>query len=556
MVLESEVLVKIKGNNKISEYAKRGYDISSDFIVNIEDLLPTSGVIVKAKCDFCDTTVSVKYKNYIRNFNRGNKFSCSKLCSIEKTKATNLLKYGFESPMKSDEIKIKHIKTNIERYGVENYFSSEIFKNNQIKYNLEKYGVDNPFKSEEIKEKIKKTNLEKYGSENVFGSEEIKEKIKKTNLEKYGVLFYVQTDNFNINNKLKIKESNFIKYQNGNKMRDEKYRKRFNICSDPNYISYEVDSKMSIFNCELGHRFLISSDNYRHRIINNVKLCTICYPIDKTTSIKEKELYEFIKSVYSGEIIQSYRDGLEIDIYLPDLKLGFEFNGLYWHSEIYKDKYYHLNKSNHFKERSIKIMHIWEDDWDFKKEIVKSMILNKIGKSIKIYARNCEVMDISDSNTVKDFLNKNHIQGEYYSFVKSIGLFFNGELVSVMTFDQFEGRKKMQEGEWNLSRFSNTTGHSIIGGASKILKYFLDRNAPTRLISYADKNWSSGDLYEKLGFDKVYETSPDYKYIVNGIRKHKSGFSKSRIGISESQINLHKIWDCGKIKYQLKINNF
>jgi len=556
MVLENEVLVKIKGNNKISEYAKKGYDVSSDFIVNVEDLLPTSGVIVKAKCDFCGTITSVKYKNYIRNFNRGNNFSCSKFCSMEKTKATNLLKYGSQSPMKSNEIKMKRTKTNMERYGVENYFSSEIFKNNQTKYNLEKYGFENVFGSEEIKEKIRKTNLEKYGVDNPFKSEEIKDKIKKTNLEKYGVLFYVQTDNFNVNNKLKIKETNFIKYQNGNKMRDEKYRKKFNICSDPNYISYETESKMSFFNCELGHVFLISSDNYRHRINNNVKLCTICYPIGNSPSVKEQELCDFIKSIYSGEVIQSYRDGLEIDIYLPDLKIGFEFNGLYWHSEIYKDRMYHLNKSNYFKEKGIEIMHIWEDDWDFKKEIVKSMILNKLGKSIKIYARNCEIMDISDNATVKDFLNKNHIQGEYYNFVKSIGLFFNGELVSVMAFDQFEGRKKMQEGEWNLSRFSNITGHSITGGASKILKYFIDRYTPTRLISYADRNWSSGGLYEKLGFDKVHETNPDYKYIVDGIRKHKSGFRKSRIGISESQIDLHKIWDCGKIKYQLKINNF
>ena len=86
-------------------------------------------------------------------------------------------------------------------------------------------------------------------------------------------------------------------------------------------------------------------------MISNLPLCTICYPIDLLISIKEENLYEFIKSIYFGEIVQSYRiNRQEIDIYLPKLKIGFEFNGLYWHSDLYKDKNYHLNKTNFFKE--------------------------------------------------------------------------------------------------------------------------------------------------------------------------------------------------------------
>ena len=125
-----------------------------------------------------------------------------------------------------------------------------------------------------------------------------------------------------------------------------------------------------------------------------------------------------------------------------------------------------------------------------------------------------------------------------------------------MTFDHFEGRKKMSDDEWNLSRFCNKLGFSAVGGASKLLKYFIEAYKPSRIVSYADKDWSQGNLYEKLGFKKVYETKPDYKYIDSKSikRLHKSKFRKSKTGISESSLNLPKIWDCGKIKYNLAKN--
>ena len=119
-----------------------------------------------------------------------------------------------------------------------------------------------------------------------------------------------------------------------------------------------------------------------------------------------------------------------------------------------------------------------------------------------------------------------------------------------MCFDRFEGRKTMLTKEWNLSRFCNKLGYSIIGGASKLLNYFIEVNSPNRIISYADKDWSVGELYEKLNFTKIYETNPDYKYISKKIRIHKSSFRKSRTGISEKDLNIPKIWDCGKIKFE------
>ncbi len=152
-------------------------------------------------------------------------------------------------------------------------------------------------------------------------------------------------------------------------------------------------------------------------------------------------------------------------------------------------------------------------------------------------------------------MNKNHIQGFANSKIK-IGLFHNDELVSLMLFDQFEGRKRMKESEWNLSRFCNKLEVNVIGGASKLLNYFILNFNPNRIISYSDKDWSRGNLYKKLKFKKIYETRPDYKYLVDFKRIHKSNFKKSIIGISESKLEIPKIWDCGKIKFEWNNKSF
>jgi len=392
---------------------------------------------------------------------------------------------------------------------------------------IERYGVDNYTKTDEYKERVSKTNLERYGFVNVFQSEVIKERIKKTNLERYGV---------------------------ENISKSELRHKNLNI-NDINFIKY-LDNNISLYKCNRGHNYEISSDNYHSRLRYNTPLCTVCNPIGDTKSVKENELFEFILENYTSEVIQSYRDGLEIDIYLPELKLGFEFNGLYWHSEVYREKNYHLNKTNHFKERSVRVIHIWEDDWSFKKEIIKSQIKNLLNQSSeKIFARKCEVKEIRDTKLVSKFLNENHIQGKVNSSLK-LGLYYNGELVSIMTFDQFEGRKKMEEGGYNINRFCNKLNTNVIGGASKILNHFIKEYNPSRIVSYADKDWSVGELYKTLGFVNISDTRPDYKYIVNKKRIHKSRYKKSRLDtkLTESQatkeLGINRIYDCGKIKFE------
>jgi hypothetical protein len=238
------------------------------------------------------------------------------------------------------------------------------------------------------------------------------------------------------------------------------------------------------------------------------------------------------------------------------MKLGFEFNGLYWHSDKFREKNYHLNKTNFFRDRGIRIIHIWEDDWLNKNTVIKSQIRNifKLNEN-KIFARNCKVEILSDNKIVTKFLNENHLQGADKSKIK-IGLFYKDELTSLMTFNKLEGRKLLSDDEWNLSRFCTKMNCNVIGGASKLLSFFINQFKPKRIISYADKDWSMGELYENLGFIKISESKPDYKYVTNGVRKNKSNFKKSKLNtkLSESlemkNRNILRIWDCGKIKFE------
>ena len=300
-----------------------------------------------------------------------------------------------------------------------------------------------------------------------------------------------------------------------------------------------------------------TSGIYFGRLKSNNKLCTICNQISSQTSYKENEIFDFITSIYSGKIIKSWRENrLEIDIYLPELGIGFEFNGIWWHSDKYKKKDYHKDKINFFKDKGIRIIYIWEDDWIFKNEIIKSQIKNWLNiTESKIFARKCKI-EIIDNKIGNIFLNENHIQGSDRSILK-IGLFYKNELVGIMTFNKSEGRKKMCDYEWNLSRFCNKLNTNVVGGASKILTYFIEKYKVKRIVSYADKDWSIGNLYHKIGFNLISESNPDYKYVIKNKRKNKANFKKSNLKTelteSEYMKSVPKIWDSGKMKFEMII---
>ena len=134
---------------------------------------------------------------------------------------------------------------------------------------------------------------------------------------------------------------------------------------------------------------------------------------------------------------------------------------MYWHSDFYKEQDYHLNKTKKCQDLGIRLIHIWEDQWINKKEIIKSRISNLLGCSRRIYARNCNIQEI-DNNTYKEFMDCNHLQGYAVSKYR-IGLYNNGILVSVMSFGSLRKSlgSKNTDNIYELIRFCNLLNLSV-----------------------------------------------------------------------------------------------
>lgn len=357
----------------------------------------------------------------------------------------------------------------------------------------------------------------------------------------------------------KIKNRVTSKYKFNNFIEESK--KRFgDVFEFPNIENeYENSHSKITFKCKTcGETFIkIGCDH----LTSHYGGCPKCH---SKTSKFEKDITIFLKNILPNEqIIENDRDvldGMEIDILIPNYKIGFECNGLFWHSEkMGKDKYYHLNKTNIAKSKGITLYHIFEDEYIFRKDILFNKIKHILhcDNSTKIMARKCEIKNI-DYATSKNFLEKYHIQGNTFSTIK-LGCFYQNELIGVMIF------LKENETDWILTRFATNYNYICQGIGGKLFDFFKKNYKFTTIKSFADKRWTTNEnnLYIKLGFNYDGELLPDYRYLINNdlIRHHKFGFRKKTLEkkynlnpkLTEKEmceiINASRIWDCGLIKY-------
>ena len=343
----------------------------------------------------------------------------------------------------------------------------------------------------------------------------------------------------------------------------EKAKKIHGEDNDYSLVEYRGAKEPVIIICKNGHRYPQMPN--KHLSGHSCPFCT------NNVSHKETELAEYIKSL-GLEIKISQRnvleDSKELDILIPSKNVAVEFDGLYWHSEVKKqDKRYHLNKTIECEKNGIRLIHVFEDEWDFKKDIVKSRLRCILNSDVKrIYARNCEIRKV-DSETSRNFLDENHIQGGINSSVR-YGLYHKGELVSVMAF--CKQRKnlghKPKNGEYELLRFCNKLNTTVVGGASKLFKHFIEEYNPDTVISYSDRRWNTGNVYKKMGFKFSHYSQPNYFYIISQQRYNRFGFRKDVLvkhgfdpNKSEHQIMLdrgiYRIYDCGTSVYKW-VNNY
>ena len=294
----------------------------------------------------------------------------------------------------------------------------------------------------------------------------------------------------------------------------------------------------------------------------------------KIEECQNNEIYEYCCSLVGKEnVVQRCRDVIkpkELDIYIPSMKVGIEYNGLRWHSDKYKtDKRYHYDKLIACKEKGIKLIQVFEDEYTNRKNIVLSKIAHLLGKCEnlpRIMGRKCEICEIGIKEA-RDFLEKNHIQG-YGSGGVHLGAYFDNNLVGVMIF------RKEKEYFWELTRFATDNRYICVGVGGKLFNYFIKNYDFREIKSFADRRWTIDEehnIYIQLGFKFDSYTSVEYRYFKeeDGMeRQHKFAFRKERlhkkyglpISMTESEmvkeLGYSKVYDCGLIKYVFKKGNY
>jgi len=342
----------------------------------------------------------------------------------------------------------------------------------------------------------------------------------------------------------------------------EEANKIFNFKYDYSGVAYVGAHDPVSIKCVEHGIFMKSPTNH----LNNEQGCPKCAGIGS----KQEEFIQDILTEIDVNHITNDRtilNGLELDIYIPEKKLAFELNGLYWHSEKFLENNYHLDKLDKCIINEIKLFQFFEDEINYKPNIIKSMVLNSIGRTTnKIYARKCQIKEVSYEDSL-NFINENHIQGNCMSGIR-YGLYYNEKLVSIMTFGKPRlnlSKKNTKEGEYELLRFCNALNTNVIGGASRLLKHFIKTNSPKEIISYCDRRLSDGNLYIKLGFEFIHNSKPNYYYVIKDKRENRFKYRKDQLikegfdpNKTEKEImqerGYRRIYDCGTKLFKLKFN--
>ena len=324
--------------------------------------------------------------------------------------------------------------------------------------------------------------------------------------------------------------------------------------------SYYNGKQKLTYTCDNGHKNSMCWNNWQQG-----QRCPTCG--GKQISRAEKDLVAELKKL-GLNLVENDRNIItpyELDVFIPEYSLAIEYCGLYWHSELVgKTRNYHINKLNMCKKLGIRLITVFEDEWIVNKEIVLSRLKTILGMSNKnIYARKC-VIEVITARQAKEFCNNNHLQGYGAGSSVKLGAFFNNKLVAVMTFSKFsiaKGATKKESGKWELHRFCSRLGYRIVGGASKLLRYFERNFEWAEIISYADLRWSDGNLYNKLLFEFDHNTKPNYWYFKSNIKRlHRFSLRKlpnEPSNVSEWQLRQNdgwnRIWDCGNLKFSKKL---
>lgn len=527
-------------------------------------------------CYVCKTIVKMRidgrYRNTFPTF-------CSSECASseqtvkQKRRNTNKQRYGSENVLQSQTIKQQATQKHIERFGVDNPLKSPHVRQQINQTNLERYGVEEVGSSEQIRDKIKQTTLEKYGVENVMYDQMFREQIAQTNLERYG---YINP----LHDHQRIRSAFYAKYGRYYPLQVDKIKQKMQQTMQQRYgDSHSHTSKVrhSIEKLKTKQWLIeqyLTQRKTTPQIANDLGVAestVLKYLHEHEIEINknsqgEEQLALFLQHC-GQEVIRNTRNVIspkEIDIFLPDHSLAIEYDGVFWHSELNgKDKRYHLQKSVECGDTDIRLIHVFDTEWLFQTDIVKSRLRSILGLNQTIAARKCSVAKI-DAITANDFYQQTHIQGGCNSSL-NYALYYNNQIVAVMSFGRSRYASKYQ---YELLRFCNCLNTNVVGGATKLFQAFRRDKAPRSVVSYSDLRWNTGTLYRQLGFNYSHTSSPNYQYFKPKqpevlysrvtFQKHKLKDKLQNFDPNKTEWKnmidhgYDRIWDCGNDVYVWK----
>ena len=476
------------------------------------------------------------------SFIKGYAEFCSKSCVsgnkevIEKRQNTVLRNYngGYGSVEITEKKKI----TSRKNYGVDWARQSKQYLEELKLEWKDVYGVTDFSHTSAAVEKRNATNLKKYGYINPVQNKQIQEKITETNILRYGV------------------KSTLMLNENRQKaLSSRRTADVYDLLNDKSWLEANKDVPSTVLSKSFG---LACSTvlNYfeKHNVVRS----------KYTVSSIEQQICNFLDATNIAYETKNRTilNGKEIDIYIPTHNIGIELDGIYWHSDRFiKDPKYHQQKTMLAKQNNVQLLHITDDEINNKFDIVKERLYNKLGKSNRIYARKTEVIEI-DNSSYETFVSANHIQGYAPASVR-YALIMDNEITAIMSFSKSRFNKNYQ---WELVRYASKC--TVVGGAGKLFKHFVNTITPKSIISYADLRWNTGTMYEKIGMKFSHTTRPNYWYVTDKGLEHRTTFQKHKLknkltfyNPSKTEWenmqdnNIYKFWDCGNNVYTWEVNN-
>lgn len=561
----------IDDNKTLSKYGYKSTELSSG-----------SSKKIVTQCDYCGEFVDKTFKARKIQNKELNKDCCDK-CKFKKREELSLLKYGVKNSAQRKDVREKLCDYDITKYydkiidllsqnfSIANISNKLNIPETSIKRYLgghnidtrgdlqakkditckEKYGDDY---LDKFLQKRKSTNIDKYGCDNPFANESIKAKISETIKKKYGCSHHMK----NMDVKVRVKITNNRRYGYDNVSQSPKIKDKIRSTNNKIY-GYDYAAQSPA----IKHKIMSTKiSNGNMRVVDGMNSKNWAektgYCLSRFNQLVREYGFEIAKQMYKTDSYTSLelrfkqflddnlinynnhvRLKLDNKLYIPDFVVNdsiiVECDGLYWHSDSSRPNNYHTEKKTGYDQLGYDSLFFREDEIRDKFDIVKSIVLNKIGKSNRIYARKCSMYMIDDK-TADDFFVCNHIMGKGRG--QTFVLSHDSVIVSAIRV------KRLKNNDYEISRFCNLLNTSVVGGFSRLLTYFLSVTKPTSLITFIDRRYGKGDYLPSLGFEYIH-TYPSFKWTDGFNSFHRLKFP----GNSGYDNGLFKIWDCGQAKF-------